>query len=339
MKSLFIFIAVIAINIPVWSQAYEYQRADKSPKDAFPLQATWMNVQAPVTMEQLQLKAVMLVFTTDNCPAGLNNAMLAQEYCRSHSAIQTIIVWLKGKAHDRTAMTEELRAYGIYEPVVVVDNLDAFKSSSVTKLPMICVQEEAGKTAYQATSYYELPAVRLSHLDDLIDGTAGNRTFSLSRLSSDDLLFTRAEPLIAFPSHIDAMSDGSGLWVTDRPHHRIALLEPDGEVNTVIGSTSKGNQDGRFSEAKFNYPGGVSFMPATNTLYIADTYNHRICAADLGTQKVSTLLGGKQPVSKTDKGKTITGIGLPVDVLAGNKSLYFVSAWDMGVYAWDLVAE
>ncbi|MBL7944226.1 MAG: hypothetical protein JNM00_15770, partial [Flavobacteriales bacterium] len=120
---------------------------------------------------------------------------------------------------------------------------------------------------------------------------------------------------------------------------RIALLEPDGEVNTVIGSTSKGNQDGRFSEAKFNYPGGVSFMPATNTLYIADTYNHRICAADLETQKVSTLLGGKQPVSKTDKGKTITGIGLPVDVLAGNKSLYFVSAWDMGVYAWDLVAE
>ena len=58
-------------------------------------------------------------------------------------------------------------------------------------------------------------------------------------------------------------------------------------VTTLLGTGEPGYLDGEGSRALFHEPSGVSI--AGGRLYIADTNNHAIRVADLGTLEVSTL--------------------------------------------------
>ena len=54
-----------------------------------------------------------------------------------------------------------------------------------------------------------------------------------------------------------------------------------------LGTGEPGHRDGPGQQAEFHEPGGLDV--ANGTLYIADTNNHAIRVADLGSQQVSTL--------------------------------------------------
>lgn len=64
-----------------------------------------------------------------------------------------------------------------------------------------------------------------------------------------------------------------------------------GHVKYSIGSGKRGFQDGDFTEAQFDWPQGLAYDRTTNTLYIADTFNDIIRAANLSTRQVSRLCG------------------------------------------------
>ena len=83
--------------------------------------------------------------------------------------------------------------------------------------------------------------------------------------------------------------DASGtLYVADQQNHRIRKVSPEGVVSTLAGS-SQGFSDGTGPAARFFFPSGVA-VDASGTVYVADTYNHRIRAiSPLGA--VSTLAG------------------------------------------------
>lgn len=83
------------------------------------------------------------------------------------------------------------------------------------------------------------------------------------------------------------MHDGM-VYVADSYNHRIKRLDPSTRrVSAWIGSGEAGYQDGTGSDACFDEPSGLSI--AGRTLYIADTNNHAIRAADLVSGDVSTL--------------------------------------------------
>lgn len=50
-----------------------------------------------------------------------------------------------------------------------------------------------------------------------------------------------------------------------------------------------GDYDDVGMEAKFQHPLGVAYCDSSKTLYVADTYNHKIKKVDVGPQKVTTL--------------------------------------------------
>ena len=93
------------------------------------------------------------------------------------------------------------------------------------------------------------------------------------------------------------------LYVADTGNQRIRVVSPQGEVTTLAGSGSNpivdttyfkgGFQDGSESEAKFNFPSGIT-VSADGTVYVADTYNHRI-----------------REISKTGVVRSIAGNGVP----------------------------
>ncbi|XP_026325656.1 NHL repeat-containing protein 2 [Hyposmocoma kahamanoa] len=75
---------------------------------------------------------------------------------------------------------------------------------------------------------------------------------------------------------------------------RLALST--GQVSTLCGGDRNplnlfafGDVDDIGVEAKLQHPLGVAYCESNKTLYIADTYNHKIKKVDVGLQKVTTL--------------------------------------------------
>jgi hypothetical protein len=86
--------------------------------------------------------------------------------------------------------------------------------------------------------------------------------------------------------------DGEGnLYVADTFNHRIRRIGLDGTITTIAGTGSPGlsGDGGPAAEAELNWPGGIDVAP-DGSLYVADTFNHRVRRIDLdGT--IATVAG------------------------------------------------
>lgn len=95
---------------------------------------------------------------------------------------------------------------------------------------------------------------------------------------------------------LGVVSRAGRLYVADTYNHRIKLFDLEKKTSkSWVGSGKPGRKDGTAAGASFNEPGGLS--AAGGSLYIADTNNHQIRAADLKTGRVRTvkLTGLKAP--------------------------------------------
>lgn len=88
-----------------------------------------------------------------------------------------------------------------------------------------------------------------------------------------------------------ALGDDGTLYIADSGNHTIRALLPDGNVVTIAGSGSPGYSDGAAGRAVFHAPEGIAVHG--DTIYVADTMNHRIRAIRTGV--VSTIAGSGQP--------------------------------------------
>ena len=95
-----------------------------------------------------------------------------------------------------------------------------------------------------------------------------------------------------FQHPIGVARHGNILYVADSYNHKIRTVDlTSHEVATWIGDGQAGNS---VQPVRLNEPSGLSI--ADNSLYIADTNNHRICAVDLVSKEFRVLkLDGLQP--------------------------------------------
>lgn len=129
---------------------------------------------------------------------------------------------------------------------------------------------------------------------DLAQGTVGALVGS-GREGTRDAPLPRAE--LAQPSGLAL--DGSGrLYFADSEASTIrwADVEADiGEVATLVGRGESlfdfGDVDGVGTEAKLQHPLGVVFVGGS--LYVADTYNHKIKILDPDSAEIRTFAGGE----------------------------------------------
>jgi DNA-binding beta-propeller fold protein YncE len=91
------------------------------------------------------------------------------------------------------------------------------------------------------------------------------------------------------------------LYVADSYNHKIRAVDTStGTVTTWLGDGQAGDA---MSLSQLNEPAGLSI--AGNTLYIADTNNHRICAVDLDSRELRILEPqGLQPPASVAKPST-----------------------------------
>lgn len=78
------------------------------------------------------------------------------------------------------------------------------------------------------------------------------------------------------PSDITCAANGD-IYFSDRYNSVIRKIDPSGTITTVVGTGEQGvSPNGTPAlEAKLYHPLGLTFDNATNTLYIADMYNHQ----------------------------------------------------------------
>jgi sugar lactone lactonase YvrE len=82
-------------------------------------------------------------------------------------------------------------------------------------------------------------------------------------------------PAILSRPHSLVINSSGEIIFTDRNNHSIRKIDLKGNITTIAGVGKQGYKDGAASEAEFNYPSGLA-IDATDSVYIADTNNHRI---------------------------------------------------------------
>jgi hypothetical protein len=92
------------------------------------------------------------------------------------------------------------------------------------------------------------------------------------------------------PLGVDAVvEDGAPVvYIADSYNDKIKRLDPaTRDVETLFGGDGRGAADGAWRAAEFWEPGGLSV--AGRRLFIADTNNHAVRMADLGSGEVTTV--------------------------------------------------
>jgi DNA-binding beta-propeller fold protein YncE len=126
-----------------------------------------------------------------------------------------------------------------------------------------------------------------------------------------------SETSLAFPGKVLADERSGRLFIADSGHDRIVVSSMTGNVQQIIGTGERGYVDESFSESRFWQPQGI--VLDGEILYIADTGNGTVRAADLSTGEVHTIAGtGEQ------------GLGMPQAGPA--RETDFRSPWDLALF-------
>jgi uncharacterized repeat protein (TIGR02543 family) len=131
---------------------------------------------------------------------------------------------------------------------------------------------------------------------------------------------TGTEARFYSPTGVAVDADGI-IYVADQANNRIRKVTPEGVVTTFAGST-EGSADGTGTEAKFSHPRGVA-VGADGNIYVADTFNHRICKVT--PEGVVTTLAGGSGFGSVDGTGTAARFYQPSNVVEGADGNIYVA--------------
>ena len=162
------------------------------------------------------------------------------------------------------------------------------------------------------------------------EGGAGNR---IRRIGPDGVVASFAGARAGFADGAGALAafdtpsalaiDRLGnLYVADTGNNAIRKVAPDGSVSTLAGGGGAGYLDGVGRAARFDGPVGVA-VDRAGTVYVADTYNDRICRiARDGT--VTTLAGSGVPGMQDGMGAA-AAFDTPSAIAVGKDGVLYVA--------------
>ncbi len=217
--------------------------------------------------------------------------------------------------HD--AVLAAVERYAVEHPVLDDPELTTWRQYAVRAWPTLVVVDPDGYIAGTYSGEGHLHALR-TLVSNLV------RSHEIRRGDQPYVPPAATPGLLRFPGRTLPLPDGS-IAVADTGHHRILLLERDGQtLRQSIGDGTRGLVDGPADVARFSEPSGLCLLPddvATAVGYrivVADTVNHVLRGiADDGS--VRTLAGtGRQWMQLDplpDGGPADTPLSSPWDVV------------------------
>lgn len=306
----------------------------------FPPGAEWINASAPISMDDLRGKIVMLDFWTYGC---INCIHIIPDLKRLEAEYpeELIVIGVHSAKFDSEGETDNIRRivqrYEVEHPVVNDHDFTVWNAYGVRAWPTVVVIDPFGKVVGQLSGepLYDRIAPVIETMAREYRAAGVINPAPLPQWAPELAKLT-VGPL-RFPGKVLADAPGNRLFISDSNHNRLIVTDLETfEVLDVIGSGEAGLQDGSFEQAQFYRPQGLALVD--DVLFVADTENHAIRAVSLTTRSVSTVAGtGKQVFNFDQSGPgPEMSLNSPWDLVAHEGVLYIAMAGQHQLWTYDL---
>ena len=251
--------------------------------------AGWLNVTAPISMTQLRGKVVLLDFWTYGC-INCMHVLRDLKVLEQRFPDELVIIGVHSPKFPNERSSDNLERvlvrYEIEHPVANDAEHVIWRRYGVQAWPTRVIIDPAGNLVGTAMGEGNVEgfigAIRtvVRVFDEKGEINRAPLPLALERVRHAD------RPLL-YPGKLAADAAGNRLFVADSNHNRIVVTSLTGQPIDTIGSGIQGDDDGIFSQARFNRPQGLALDG--ETLYVADTGNDRIRAIDFQARTVHTL--------------------------------------------------
>jgi thiol-disulfide isomerase/thioredoxin len=265
--------------------------AGTAPAPEFPAGLDWLNVDHPLTLDDLRGKVVLLDFWTYGC---INCIHIIPDLKRLEAeyADNLVVVGVHSAKFSNEANTdnisEVIQRYDLHHPVVNDADFEIWDAWGVRAWPTVAIIDPAGNIVgtHAGEGVYDVVHPVVSNLvAEFSANGALDPTPLQIRLERDRSPST----VLSYPGKVFADPSSDRIFIADTGHNRIVVANDDGTVTAVFGSGMEGFEDGIGINASFSSPQGL--VARGDTLYVADTNNHAIRTVSLATGAVTTLAG------------------------------------------------
>ena len=311
---------------------------DRGETPGFEGASAWINIDHPLTKDELRGRVVVVDFWTSCCINCLQTLPVLHAIEDRFRGRALTVVGIHSPKFDEEKqagrLADVVRDNRIEHPIAVDGSMAIWRAWGVESWPTVAVLDVEGRAIWAASgepSLDELSSVVASALDE-----AGRA----NKLAKGPLRGVRVEPSengpLRYPGKILALKDG-GLAIADTGHDRVVVLDKGGKVTATIGSGLAGKGDGSFTEASFSRPEGLAEVGAD--LFVADTGNHTVRKIDRAAHAVTTVAGtgeiGGGRLSTEERPARSVGLRSPWDLLEVRGNLYIALAGSHQIGAFD----
>ncbi len=305
----------------------------KAPE--FPPGMEWLNTSVPLTLAKLRGKIVLLDFWTFCC-INCMHVIPDLKFLEQAFPHQLAVVGVHSAKFENEQSTARIRQsilrYEITHPVVNDNRLRIWQSFGVRAWPTLILIDPEGNVVLNVSGegHREILKSAVEALTAIYEekGTLAKEPLPVSAETHGE-----EETALRFPGKV--LAAGEKIYISDSNHNRILITDTEGHVEETIGSGEQGRRDGLFESASFHHPQGLALYG--DQLFIADTEQHLIRAADFKTKTVRTVAGTGEQAQSGKKGKALEiAISSPWDLTLAGDRLFIAMAGLHQIWVLDL---
>jgi DNA-binding beta-propeller fold protein YncE len=301
----------------------------------------WLGTDAPISIADLRGQIVVIDFWTYCCINCMHTLPVLHEL-EQRFADQPVVVLGVHSAkfdgeRDPQRIADAMARYGIEHPVAVDSEMAIWNAYDVHGWPTIAVIDSAGNLVGSASGEPELEGLTgvvealLEH--GRVHGTLASAPKRFAKKAAQQ------DGALSFPGKVTALQSG-GLAIADSGHHRVLVVDRDGEVIESFGSGLAGWIDGSAGQAAFDDPQGIAASKDGNVLFVADTRSHVVRRIDRKSKQVTTIAGtgalGQGPLDSIAAPARATALRSPWDLALRGDSLFVALAGNHQIGVVDL---
>lgn len=264
----------------------------------FPVDADWLNCPPLRVDRELRGKVVLLDFWTYCC---INCMHILPDLAYLENKFQGKAMTVVGvhsakfdNEKDTGAIRDAVLRYDVRHPVINDKNMELWRALGVSSWPTVAVVSPTGKLIVSLSGEghrRDLDDILTAALEyygekNMLDATPVPESLEKNKDSR-----LTASPL-RFPGKIALDAESNRLFISDSGNHRIVVTElSTGKFLAAYGGNGPGLRNGPGNFSAFNRPQGLTYSPATDSLFVCDTENHAIREIQLKTGEVRTVVG------------------------------------------------
>ena len=274
------------------------------PKDN--AKAHWINVERPLTSDDLKDRVILLNFWTYDCVACMHVLPQIKELEKELGNKLTVISIHSGKfdnQKDFNAITKATLRHDITHTVIDDSSLKIWNAFGAKAWPTLVLIDPRGNIKKTYVGEKET-----ANITDDVKKLTNKFRYELNRNALPILLEKNkiAKRVLNYPTKIEYTKNfpikahnAPAFFIANSGQNNILVVSLSGEIILQIGSGKSGFRDGNFENAEFSMPEGMLYD--AGKLYVADSGNHSIRLVNFKEQTVTTIVGTGQ------KGEAISG--------------------------------